>query len=151
MNTHIVATDALHAGVLFDVYDNDNKRNNPSIFVLNNMNGTDCVQALVSSLLLSQSARASLTYIFRLLCNQPVWTCPHLISRSYHSSTFFSGSKTFNHDNDYENDMEKGVPDVVPGHVGDSSSVYKSHKCVSDFRNTGRPFVVCVCVDMRAF
>ena len=26
-------------GVIFDVYDNDNKRNNPSIFVLENMAG----------------------------------------------------------------------------------------------------------------
>jgi len=74
-------------GVMLDVYDNDNKRNNPSIFVLNNMEG-DVAK--------------------------------------------------YNHDNDYEDDMVKEVPDVVPGHIGDSSSVYRAHKCVVDFRNNGK-------------
>ena len=38
--------------------------------------------------------------------------------------------------------MERKTPKVVPGHIGDSSNVYKAHKCVSDFRNTGKQFTV---------
>lgn len=74
-------------GVIFDVYDNDNKRNNPSIFVLENMAGEDT---------------------------------------------------QFNHDNDFEDNMVKSTPDVVPGHVGEDSTAYRAHKCVADFRNTGK-------------
>lgn len=79
-------------GVLFDVYDNDNKRNNPSVFVLDNI----------------------------------------------------AGNKTFTHDNDFESDMVRKTPSQIPGHIGDSSNLYKAHKCVSDFRNTGKEFTVVV-------
>lgn len=73
-------------GVMFDVYDNDNKRNNPSVFVLDNM----------------------------------------------------QGDREFNHDNDYEDDMEKTTPEHVPGHVGSDDTAYRAHKCVADFRNSGK-------------
>lgn len=74
-------------GVAFDVYDNDNKRNNPTIFVLNNPNGD---------------------------------------------------ATRYSHDQDYSEDMVKDIPVNVPGHVGDSSGLYKNYKCTADFRNTGK-------------
>lgn len=69
-------------GVIFDVYDNDNRRNNPSVFVLANTNG---------------------------------------------------GATKYNHDNDYEDDMVKTLPDGV-----EWGSAGASAKCVADIRNTGK-------------
>lgn len=81
-------------GVSFDVYDNDNKRNNPSVFILDNPEG-----------------------------------------KTTH----------FNHDNDYEDDMLKTIPDVIPGHTDTSDrKPYQAFKCVADFRNTGRVSTVLI-------
>ena len=69
-------------GVIFDVYDNDNRRNNPSVFVLSNPSGKPTA---------------------------------------------------YNHDNDYEDDRVKTLPDgAVAGTAGASTS------CVADIRNTGK-------------
>lgn len=57
---------------------------------------------------------------------------------SKHIQLLAGDSKNFNHDNDFEDDMVKSVPDVVPGHIGDSATAYKAFKCVADFRNTGK-------------
>lgn len=71
-------------GVCIDVYDNDQRRNNPQVFALFN------------------SADAS----------EP---------------------RTFNHDNDYEDDMVKGTNYPGFGPTG------LAHKCVADVRNSGKP------------
>ena len=77
-------------GVCIDVYDNDGKRNNPSVFVI------------------AQTP------------DKP---------------------RTFNHDNDFEDDMLTTTPDVLPGISADMarSDKYKSHKCIADIRNQGHP------------
>ena len=70
-------------GVCFDVYDNDNKRNNPAVFVLEQSRGA----------------------------NQRNW----------------------HHDTDYEEDMVTTKPATTP-----HDPSYAAHKCIADFRNTGK-------------
>jgi len=77
-------------GVCFDVYDNDQRRNNPSVFTL------------------------------------------------FQSK---DKKKEFNHDNDYEDDMIKAMPDS--GSFG-SSKEKMAHKCVADVRNAGKPHKILV-------
>jgi len=71
-------------GVVIDVYDNDQRRNNPAVFVLTNPSG------------------------------KPT---------------------SYNHDNDYEDDMVKTLPDNTAGTGASGNGAYK---CVADIRNTGK-------------
>jgi len=70
-----VRSDFKGFGVVFDTYDNDGKRDNPSVFVLDNVNGDQ---------------------------------------------------RSFNHDNDFSDDMVKSVPETGK----------KKFKCTSDYRNS---------------
>jgi len=74
-------------GVCFDIYDNDNRRNNPSIFVLQNLEG------------------------------KPL---------------------TFNHDDDFTNDMVGRKPENLPFIDTSGNQAYSAHKCIADIRNTGK-------------
>ena len=76
-------------GVCFDVYDNDNKRNNPTVFVI------------------EQKAGAAAT--------------------------------NWHHDTDFEEDMLTTKPAIAP-----HDPSYAAHKCIADFRNTGKPTRVLV-------
>lgn len=80
-------------GVCFDVYDNDQRRNNPSVFSM------------------------------------------------YQSK---DNKKTFNHDNDYEDDMIKETPPQFLNTALLGSKEKVAHKCVADVRNAGKPHKVLV-------
>ena len=111
---------------MFDVYDNDNKRNNPTIFVLENAKGPALGVMLC---LLSHNSPPPPALSSPLQNHRMEYV--HLVD--------IAGETRFNHDNDYDDDMVKRIPPVVVGNAGQNPDqmMYKSHRCVADFRNVG--------------